>query len=765
MQRCGKEGCGTDQWTGFARFARIFLVATVILLVLADVFPVFAAEAHVTTRQIPSEVLLLFQIVLLIVTGRLLGEALQRIGLPSVMGQFLSGVLLGPSIFGLIWPEAERLVFPPDALQRAMLDAVSQVGVLLILFLAGMETDLALVSKVKRAAVSVSLVGIAFPFAAGFLLGQSLPDRLLPDPGLRVIASLFLGTALSISSLKIVAAVVREMDFARRNVGQIILASAMIDDTLGWVMIAIILGLARHGVVDGWEVARNVLGTLLFLALSLGIGPRLVFKIIRLTNDHFISEAAVIAAILAVMGSMALITHAVGVHTVLGAFVAGILVGKSPILTEKIDQQIRGLTAALFMPVFFGAAGLHTDLTILKDPHLLLLTGGMIIIASVGKAAGAFTGGWLGGLQFRESVALAAGMNARGSTEVIVATIGLSMGLMSQNIFTMLVTMAFVTTFLMPPTLRWALGRLTLGGEEKSRLEKEAFEEKAFVSAMERVLLTVDQSQSGKLATRLAGLLAGRRGLPVTVLPLPSAKWQTPKDAERVIVEDARDVVQEAARQAGDAGEEERPAPVEVTAPVHDLPPAEAVETEARKGYDLLMIGMEPARAPEGGFDRRLSEISKGFEGPLGIVIARGIFAENPLDKVMEIVVPITGSGPSLRGMDVALNLAEAASAPITALAIASVVAQSESEGRHARRDDSEILREIRRMAKYFNVDVRPMKGEDDIQKAIRKAVSEPRRCLIVLGASRRPGEPLSFGPLAAGLLEESEQALLLISS
>ena len=749
-------------------WVRTSFVAAFVLALIA-VSPSFSAEVQAAApKSGPSEALLLLQIVTLIVAGRLLGEFLERIGLPAVMGQLLAGILLGHSVFGLLWPKGQAAVFPDMPEQRAMLDAVSQVGILLLLLLSGMETDLALVRKVKRAAASASLAGIAFPFTAGFLLGQVLPAGLLPDPEQRLVASLFLGTALSISSVKIVATVVRQMGFVRRNIGQIILASAIVDDTIGWVIIAITFGLAGHGTFNGWVLARSVLGTLLFLGLSLTIGRRLVFKIIRLTNDHFVSEASVVAAILVVMGAMALITHSIGVHTVLGAFVAGILVGQSPILTQAIDAQIRGITAGLFMPVFFGAAGLHSDLTILRDPRLLLLTGGMLLIATVGKTTGAFAGGWFGGLRPREAVALAAGMNARGSTEVIVATIGLSLGVLSQDLFTMIVTMALVTTLLMPPTLRWALRRLPLQGEEKKRLEREAFEEKGFVPGMERVLITVDESPSGKLATRLAGLLAGRRSMPVTVLPLPATDGApVPKGTERALIESVREVVQGAAEQAGQPGEvkEERPPEVEVTAQVHDLPPAEAVEKEAAKGYDLLVVGMEPAAAPKGGFDRRLSEAASGFEGSLAIAVARGDFVKDPLGQPIEILVPITGSGPSLRGAEVALALAQAASAPITPLAIAAAGAKSASEGRHARGDDAKIVREIARLAKYFDVDVRPLVGEGDAQKAIRKAARGRNRCLIVFGASRRPGDPLSLGPVVAGLLDHSKHALLIISS
>ena len=239
-----------------------------------------------------------------------------------------------------------------------------------------------------------------------------------------------------------------------------------------------------------------------------------------------------------------------------------------------------------------------------------------------------------------------AGMNARGSTEVIVATIGLSLGVLSQDLFTMIVTMALVTTLLMPPTLRWALRRLPLQGEEKRRLEREAFEKKGFLPNMERLLIAVDESPNGKLASRVAGLLAGRKGMPVTVLGLPTTgDASTPEGLEHARFEDSRLIVQEAAEQAGrqDKEDEKQTPEVEVTGHIHSLPSAEAVETEAEKGYDLLVVGMEPATAPEGGFDGRLSEVAKGFEGSLAITVARGAMREDPLYQSMEILVPITG--------------------------------------------------------------------------------------------------------------------------
>jgi Kef-type K+ transport system membrane component KefB len=246
------------------------------------------------------------------------------------------------------------MIFPRTPEQKAMIDAVSQLGVLMLLLLAGMETDLGLVKKSGRASFMVSMTGIMVPFACGFALGEMLPDAMLPNPDHRLVTSLFLGTALSISSVKIVAMVVREMNFMRRNVGQIIVATAVIDDTIGWIIIAIIFSLASRGSLDIFSVGQAVLGTLVFLGVSFTIGRRLVFQLIRWANDHLVSSAAVITVILLLMSGMALITHLIGVHTVLGAFVAGVLVGESPILTKQIDERLRGLITSLFMPVFFG---------------------------------------------------------------------------------------------------------------------------------------------------------------------------------------------------------------------------------------------------------------------------------------------------------------------------------------------------------------------------------------------------------------------------
>ena len=725
----------------------------------------FAAEGAKTA---PSEVVFLVQLVALMLVGRLLGELMNRIGQPSVMGMLLGGIVLGPSVLGVVWPDLQHAIFPSAPQQKAMLDGVAQFGILLLLLLTGMETDLKLVRTVGKAALSISLTGVAVPFICGFALGQLMPESLLPHPDQRLLTSLFLGTALSISSIKIVAAVVREMGFTRRKLGLIIVASAICEDSIGWVIIAITLGLAQAGTIDFMSAAKSVLGTAVFLIASFTFGRRIVYFLIRWTNDNFESDFPVITMILVIMGVMALTTHAIGVHTVLGAFVAGVLIGESPILSKHIDEQLRGLILAFFMPVFFGIAGLSTDLTVLHDVPLLLLTVGLIAIASFGKFAGAFIGGEIGGLTRREAFALACGMNARGSTEVIIATIGLSMGALTQNLFTMIVAMAVATTMAMPPMLRWALARVPLSKAEKKRLEREEFEARGFVSNLERLLLAVDQSPNGKFAARLAGLLAGTHGIAITVVPLPGQD----KTADKQDKKEPGDRVEEAVKAAAEDtklahSSDDEAASVDVTIRKHRASTGEIIAEEAKKGYGLLVAGIENTRGKSGGFHPNVSRIASAFEGPLTIVSANGDHLRQPQQSPLHLLVPVTGNEVSRRAADVAIAIARASDCPITALYVATGAGNGRKRrGFRARWQEQAIMKDIVEMADRHDVMARTAVHSDVApHEAILAEVNKHGHDLIVMGVSRRPGDKLFFGDTAAAVLENSPASIVFVAS
>jgi Kef-type K+ transport system membrane component KefB/nucleotide-binding universal stress UspA family protein len=746
------------------------------LAFVLTLLPTPAAAA--AAQQGASEVVFLVQIILLLVCGRLLGEAMQRIGQPAIMGQLIAGILLGPSVLGALAPDLQATLFPTGKEQAAMIGAVSQLGILMLLLLTGMETDLSLVRRAGKTALSVSTAGIAVPFACGVLLGEMLPDSMLPNPEQRFVTTLFLGTALAISSVKIVALTIRDLGFMRRTLGQVTIAAAIIDDTLGWIILAITIGIAQHGGVNLTSLAQTVVGTLLFLAVSLTIGRRLVFLIIRWVNDNFVSDVPVITAILVVMGVMSLITHWIGVHTILGAFVAGMLIGQSPILTRHIDEQLRGLIVALFMPVFFGLAGLHANIAVLAEPSMILLSLLLIAIASIGKFSGAFVGGALGGLTWRESIALGCGMNARGSTEVIVATIGLATGALSQSLFTMILAMAVVTTMAMPPMLRWALARVPLQDEEKERLEREEFDAQGFVTNMERLLVVADDSPSGRFASRLAGLLTGSRRIPMTILRTAAESGARPALRARAAV--GAEPVEVLAKETADTAQPDLPQqetalpPIDITSRPPDKPVPEAVADEARKGYDFLMIGIEPL-AEEGVFDDRLAAIAAEFDGPIAITAARGRHRRAGVRRRgVDILVPVTGTGYSRRGAEVALSLARADHGIVTAL----YVMPSAARGWHRRlgpgwaaaSDEEAILREIVELGDRLDVPGRTTaptwaQSETTAADAILRQLQTGKHNLLVMGVSPRPGQTLAFGAVAATLLARSERSILYVSS
>ncbi|MCP1832464.1 nucleotide-binding universal stress UspA family protein [Bradyrhizobium sp. USDA 4518] len=489
-----------------------------------------------------------------------------------------------------------------------------------------------------------------------------------------------------------------------------------------------------------------------------------MFRLIRWANDNLVSSAAVITVILLLMSGMAMITHLIGVHTVLGAFIAGMLVGESPILTRQTDERLRGLISSLFMPVFFGLAGLSADLTVLKDPSVLGLTAALVLIASIGKFGGAFVGGALGGLTRQESYALASGMNARGSTEVIIATIGLSMGVLSQTMFSMIVTMAILTTMAMPPMLRSALARLPLGQDEKERLEREEYEQRGFVANLERLLLAVDESSNATFAAHLAGQLAGGRGLPITVLHVgANAKLQEKNRADEESPEAA---VINAAKASAEA-DADGGGNVDVISRAREETAAEAIAEEAKKGFDLLVVGMDAVAGPDGGFDRRLDDLTSGFDGPLAIAAAKGVHEKEPTANARKILVPVSGSNVSRRGAEVAIALARLSSEPLQ------VVYVSTTRDKGARRTspsmslahEEAILKDIAATAARYDINVTTrLRANTAPEVAILQEIASSRADLVVIGVDRIQGDSLNFGSIAAAVLGKSKASVLLVS-
>jgi nucleotide-binding universal stress UspA family protein len=329
----------------------------------------------------------------------------------------------------------------------------------------------------------------------------------------------------------------------------------------------------------------------------------------------------------------------------------------------------------------------------------------------------------------------------------------------------------------MPPSLRWALNRLPLGKDERKRLEREDFEETAFVPSLERILVAADESAKGKFASRVAGLLAGLRGMPVTVLKIESpAESKTKAEKESAAgngkdgsksenVEAATDAAEEG--KAADPHQKAKGAAVDVIEQQHDATPHEAVKKEAEKGHDLLLVGIEPTEGGKGGFDDKVSAIARGFAGALAVVIARGVLERDPLDSELSILVATDGSAVSQRGAELAIVLAKAAGAKVAALVVTRPGAGTARQRLSVTRVASkEILKEVAALAKHYDVSVDTVERTGaSAAEAILREARQGGHDLIVIGASRRPGEKLSFGSTAAAILESSDRSIMFVSS
>jgi nucleotide-binding universal stress UspA family protein len=357
-------------------------------------------------------------------------------------------------------------------------------------------------------------------------------------------------------------------------------------------------------------------------------------------------------------------------------------------------------------------------------------------------------------------------MNARGSTEVIVATIGLSMGALSQNLYTMIVAMAVTTTMAMPPMLRWALSRVPLSKAEKERLEREEFEARGFVPNLERLLLAVDDSANGKFTSHIAGMIAGSRGIPITILQLvygnemPRKKKAAP---EGVIEETVKGAAKNTKRSES---REDEPASVDVTVrEVSETPNEDAVMSEAKKGYDLLFVGIDDMRAKNGTFSPKIGRIVGAFEGPAAIVMGQGDHLEHPNESRFNILVPITGTDVSRRAAEVAFSLARGC--PVTALYVANP-RRRQLPWRKMRdhRHEQAILKEVVEMAGHYDIRIKTVvRSRVPPDQAILTEAKKGNHDIIVMGVKRRPGDTLFFGDTAAAVFAKSPCSLLFLSS
>ncbi|WP_224447032.1 cation:proton antiporter [Haloprofundus salilacus] len=738
--------------------------------------------------------LVITQLVVLLVTARALGEAFSRIGQPTVVGELLAGVLLGPSVLGLALPGVYDSLFAVSESQFHLLEIVAWLGLIMLLVVTGLETDVDLIISKGRTAVVLSLGGILVPFATGFALGWYLPLEFIAAPEQRLVFSLFIATAMSISAIPVIAKVLIELDVIRRDVGQLILAAGMVDDTLGWILLATVAGLARSGVVDVSSAATTVLSVVVFLGVAFTVGQRFVRELVRWVDNVVGGEMALLTTLMALALAAGAVTQFLGLEAILGAFVVGILVGQVKRFDYNLRHTFEIVTLGIFAPIFFAIAGLRMNVAALFDPTVFAVGLVVLAVACFGKFAGIIGASWVAGLSRWEGITIGGGMNARGAMEIIVATIGLGLGILTTEMYSIIVMIAIVTSLMAPTVMRWSIPKIEISDEERARLEQESQRRRSFVDGIATILLPTRCSPDSQFAAQIVGSLSRDQDIEVTSMYLEHAEKRESKarvgatlkslvglqtdDRRRTnggeTRSDDHDTMagrtspNDSSTELGD-GEtfgEERTGCQRLMKARLNLPSSQTrtiarptrgsttatVLEEAGEGYSLLVIGASErgTRVDAPLFDETIDEIIRDAPCPVMVTSAKRSDDEGdrPQEEVTirRILLPTVGTEYNRHAAEVAFAIARDRNAVVEVVHVVSPPPVDEQfvdrpEMESTLRLGEEIVDGEADLGRRIGATVRTnvFVGEDDLEEELVARATEGGHDLVVLGSNLRP--------------------------
>ena len=395
---------------------------------------------------------LLLALVVIIATARVIGVAFMWIGQPPVIGEVIGGIMLGPSLLGRVAPDVYAGLLPPAL--APILGVYAQLGVILYMFLVGLELDLSTIRKHGHATVAISHASIVVPFLSGTLLALMLYPVVGTQSVSFTVFALFLGVSMSVTAFPVLARILTDSKINRSHLGIIALACAAVDDATAWCLLALVVSIAQARAVDA---VQTVLLTIGFVAVVLGIGVPLLRRLApRLERSPELGRTGLSVLFVAMLAS-AMATEYIGIHALFGAFLFGAIIPHHTRMAAELNTRLDGVVGVLFLPAFFALTGMRTQLALVSGTESWLLCGAIILVACVGKFGGTVLAARGVGFSWQNAAALGSLMNTRGLVELIVLNIGLDLGVISPKLFTMLVLMALVTTMMTTPLLRLIL--------------------------------------------------------------------------------------------------------------------------------------------------------------------------------------------------------------------------------------------------------------------------------------------------------------------
>lgn len=393
--------------------------------------------------------ILLAQIIMIILVARLFGWFFKKIGQPSVIGEIIAGIALGPSLLGLYFPDFFQALFPANSLEN--LKFLSQIGLILFMFVIGMELDIKVLKNRAKEAVVISHASIVIPFALGIGLAYFVYNRFAPE-GVKFLSfSLFMGIAMSITAFPVLARIVQERGMHKTKLGAIAITCAAADDITAWCLLAVVIAIVKAGTFESSMFIISL------AALYVVVMIYLVKPFLKRIGDLYGSKDSLSKPVVAIFFLLLIIssyaTELIGIHALFGAFMMGAIMPDVPKFRTVFIGKVEDVSVILLLPLFFVFTGLRTEIGLINEPYLWKVTGLIILVAVVGKFFGSALAAKFVGQSWRNSLVIGALMNTRGLMELIVLNIGLALGVLTTEVFTMMVIMALVTTFMTGPAL------------------------------------------------------------------------------------------------------------------------------------------------------------------------------------------------------------------------------------------------------------------------------------------------------------------------
>jgi len=487
-------------------------------------------------------VLVLIQIVIVIGFSRLMGAACRQIQQPLVIGEIIAGILLGPSLLGLIAPDFKLWLFPIETLPY--LNILSQIGLIFFMFLIGLELNPKYLSGQLETAILTSHVSILVPFSLGSILALLLYPLVSNADVPFTAFALFLGAAMSITAFPVLARIITENNLQGTKLGTLALTCAAVDDVTAWCLLALAIAVARTETITG--AFPTIILAIAYIALMVTFGRKLLQTLlIHYKRTGRLTQLTLAGIYMGIVIS-AIITELIGIHFIFGAFLLGAVMPKNAGLVKELAEKTEDFVLIFLLPIFFAYSGLKTEIGLLNRPELWLLCGAVLAVAIIGKYVGTYVAARVSGVNNRDASALGWLMNTRGLTELIVLNIGLSLGVITPLLFTMLVIMALVTTFMTSPLLEWTYPkdkiRLDIVEQETPELETES------TVPIYRVLVAVANPLTQKGLLNLAIAIAGKG--PAIVHPLSliefqeNYQFQTTPDQTNRLIKQRRDALE-----------------------------------------------------------------------------------------------------------------------------------------------------------------------------------------------------------------------------